>query len=111
MGEYTERKMIDEVQEVQREYRVEGAVPVRLSKITFGVSRTGKRQTKYSIRCGQAGEAASLLGYMRVDTKGRLVLTLVDDNPLVDDPGAMRVPFEVKSVRAAVMAALLHNGS
>lgn len=98
MGEYTERKLSDEIHEVQREHLVEGAVPIRLMKNYYGSGKN--RHVKYAIRMA-TGLPPSLLGYLRVNTKGQLMLSLPE----------VFVPFEVYSVRAAVTAALMHKGS
>lgn len=97
MGEYTDRRLSDEVNEVQREYYVEGATPIRFLK-NYYVSVKYKR-TKYAIRKA-AGLPPSFLGYLQVNSEGQLMLSLPE----------VAEPFEVHSVRAAVAAALMHQG-
>lgn len=97
MGEYTDRRLSDEIREVQREHLVEGAMPIRFMKNYYG--DRDNRHVKYAIRKA-TGLPPSFLGYLQVNTKGQLMLSLPE----------VAEPFEVHSVRAAVTAALMHQG-
>ena len=108
MGEYTERKLSDEIREVQREHLVEGAVPIRLMKNYYVGGKN--KHVKYAIRMA-TGLPPSLLGYLQVDTQGRLMLALVADNLTAEDHATTMSPIEMQSVRAAVLAALMHRRS